>query len=349
MSRKLVKNLAAAGREAVVLSGPESGDVVVLPFGGRILGLFASGDETNFLWNNSVLREPEKYRRFQSSGQWQNPGGERVWLAPEVDLFYPNLPAKDPYFQPRTLDSVDYRCERRGDSICLTNTCKLTHFRLKQEIEVRMEKSVRTTMNPLRQTEVGRGLQFAGYEVTTSLEFIGQSQPAIAAWTLLQLPNDGEMLLPTYAETQPTNYFGQIPPGDLEVKPRGVRFRMREPDGQKIGLPATVSPGRLGYHYGTAEMSQLVIRNFTVNPSAQYIDIPWGGEEGRGCPIQICHVDHPALGQFSELEYHAPAIGGTTGLTRGEDSSQVWAFRGPFAEVNKVSELLLGMSLKPWA
>ena len=46
-----------------------------------------------------------------------------------------------------------------------------------------------------------------------------------------------------------------------------------------------------------------------------------------GYAVQACNI-HSALGEFSELEYHVPAIGPGTGRMRSEDVSQTWAFRG---------------------
>jgi hypothetical protein len=47
------------------------------------------------------------------------------------------------------------------------------------------------------------------------------------------------------------------------------------------------------------------------------------------------------LGQFSELEYHIPAIGAGTGRNRCDDVAQVWAFRGPQQRILAVTQALL--------
>jgi len=41
------------------------------------------------------------------------------------------------------------------------------------------------------------------------------------------------------------------------------------------------------------------------------------------------------------MEYHVPAIGGETGLRHVEDSSQLWAYRGPREEIIKIARILL--------
>jgi hypothetical protein len=84
-----------------------------------------------------------------------------------------------------------------------------------------------------------------------------------------------------------------------------------------------------------------VIRNFTVNPSGEYVDVPWDDPTRLGFAVQACSVNTPAA-QFAELEYHTPAIGGDTGRRACEDVSQVWAFRGSRAKLLRIRRILVG-------
>ena len=59
-----------------------------------------------------------------------------------------------------------------------------------------------------------------------------------------------------------------------------------------------------------------------------------------------CYNDDGNLGDFGELEYHSPAIGGDTGNTTYEDRSQVWAFLGRVELVDEVAQRLLGVDIK---
>src|SRR6202011_1698110 len=106
------------------------------------------------------------------------------------------------------------------------------------------------------------------------------------------------------------------------------RYRMHSKGEHKIGLRAVAMTGRVGYLYSVANgEAALIVRNFFVNPSGEYVDVPWTESENLGFSIQACNVKS-GLGSFSELEYHMPAIGRGTGLTAFEDLSQIWAFRG---------------------
>ena len=121
-----------------------------------------------------------------------------------------------------------------------------------------------------------------------------------------------------------------------------VRYVMRSAGEQKIGVRAIALTGRAGYLRRCGREWALVVRNFAVNPSGCYVDtLPNAG----ACPadaFQACNVSNAQLGDFSELEYHVPAIGGATGLTQCTDVSQVWAFRGSAAAIRRVAAVLLG-------
>jgi len=155
------------------------------------------------------------------------------------------------------------------------------------------------------------------------------------------MPHGGDLLVPVYARTQPKIYFGEIPPADLTCNDRLVRYRMHTGGVHKIGVRAVATAGRVGYLYSTGGESALIIRNFFVNPSGEYVDVPWTDPADLGYSVQACNVVHDELGSFSELEYHIPAVGEGTGRTRCDDGSQVWAFRGPSERVRAAARLLL--------
>jgi len=94
MSRsiELVATLTSADKPTETWSSPDGSAALVFPYGGRILGLFAPESEQNFFWTHPALDAEETARDFYKSAQWHNSGGDRTWLAPEVDFFFPNFP-----------------------------------------------------------------------------------------------------------------------------------------------------------------------------------------------------------------------------------------------------------------
>ncbi|MGA7566337.1 MAG: hypothetical protein WBW53_09730, partial [Terriglobales bacterium] len=171
--------------------------------------------------------------------------------------------------------------------------------------------------------------------------------PLVGLWSLTQMPHQGELFIPTYSRTDPKIYFGLVdaPPDELTVGDRLVRFKMRAAGEHKIGLLSMATTGRIGYIYPAGNKHALIIRNFCVNPSGEYADVPWTDPDDRGYSTQACSVNS-RWGMFSEMEYHAPAIGGNTGLRQMEDRSQLWAFRGSRDDIVKIAQALLSNEIQ---
>src|SRR5256885_8036826 len=84
--------LGGIGKLTKRFEGPDGSRLLVLPHGARVLGLFARASEENFFWTNPVLSSIGSARSFFRSQEWYNPGGDRTWLAPEIDIFFPKFP-----------------------------------------------------------------------------------------------------------------------------------------------------------------------------------------------------------------------------------------------------------------
>jgi hypothetical protein len=344
--KSLLNVLKRVGKPTRVFKSPDGTRLLVLPYGGRVLGLFSPPSEENFYWTHSALASLPTARAFYASDQWHNSGGDRTWLAPEVDVFFPNFPKLDRYWQPRSLDPGNYQVAETDAGFKLVNRLTVRLSRGQQAARLKITKSFGPAPNPLRyERGLGlAGLQYAGYTQYTSLELVGRSKAIkakLGLWNLVQMPHGGELLIPTYSRSEPRLIMGAIPPADLRVEEGLVRYRMRQPGEHKISLRALATCGRVGYLYPSGDKWCLIVRNFAVNPSGEYVDVPWNEPGWLGFSTQACNVNS-GLGQFSELEYHLPAIGHGTGRTRCDDEAQVWAFRGPESQVRRVCGLLVG-------
>lgn len=327
------------------LEAADGGRVVVLQEGGRVIGLFPGGSRDNLLWTHPAIASASTSRRLCRSDSWSNLGGDRTWLSPELEFFFPRYPDTSAYAPPRSLDPGAYRMEaRERGAISLTNTASVMAYRAGRRIPLRITKNVRLAANPLGPT-VPRGVDYAGYslEVTLDVSARARAVPLVAIWNLLQLPHGGELFIPTYQPCEPTRFFGTIPPGDLRVSRRSVTYRMTAPGEQKISVPALATTGRMAYLRHDRRTAMLVVRGFQPDPSGVYADAPWKRPEETGFALQACNVNS-ALGTFSEMEHHAPAIGGDTGLRRRRDVSHAWGFRGPRAAIEEIMQALCGLS-----
>lgn len=351
--KNLIKVLRQIGKPTRTYETPDGTRVLVLPYGGRVLGLFSAKNEENFYWSHPALASVKSARQFYAGNQWHNSGGDRTWLAPEADLFFPQFPKLDNYFQQRSLDPGRYQVVHTRGGFQLVNRLTVNLSRSGKNLNLKITKGFGPAPNPLRH-ERGlnlKGIEYAGYTQYTSLDLVGASRRTreqVGLWNLIQMPHGGDLLMPTFGRAKPRHIFStvnSIPPEDLITTDHLVRYRMRQKGEHKISIRAVSICNRIGYLYQAGRQWALIIRNFSVNPSGEYVDVPWTETDYFGFAVQACNVNGQ-LGEFSELEYHAPAIGHGTGCIRREDAAQVWAFRGSRSEIGIVAKTLL--TTEPW-
>ena len=76
---------------AVDLAFSDGTRLLVRPASGRVLGLYPPGSEDNFYWINPALVSDVRPHEFFDQPGWINPGGDRTWLAPEIERFIEDL------------------------------------------------------------------------------------------------------------------------------------------------------------------------------------------------------------------------------------------------------------------
>jgi hypothetical protein len=346
--KTLVQTLNKAEKSTEVFESPDGTRLLLLPHGARILGLYALGSDENFYWVSPKMEDSLAARGVFNGDGWQNTGGDRTWLTPELDIFFPDYPTAQRHWEPPQLDASEYEVSRNGQGVRLARRMTLSLARPGRAVELELTKSVGPAACPFRHEsdmrETLSALKYAGYTQRTTLELLGDGERnplALGIWNLIQLPHGGDLLVPTYYETRPLVLFGETPADKLSVSERLVRWSVNYPGEHKIALRATATTGRAGYLYRQGEEWALVVRNFFVNPSGEYVDVPKNDPADLGYSINAVNVDS-ALGNFCEMEYHAPAIEAGLGLARSEDVSQVWAFRGPCEAIRVVAQKLLG-------
>jgi hypothetical protein len=321
-----------------------------------VLGLFARGDEENFLWTHASLAASKTASAFFASTAWHNSGGDRTWLSPEIDVFFPNYPRLDRYWQPRELDPGRYRTDDRKGILTLKTLVRLRLSRTGEVARFALAKKYAPAPDPLRHERMPKAgpLRYAGYTQTvtlTSLKSDHRHHSHVSLWSLLQLPHGGDLIIPTYGRASVEVFMGSVSRSALTVRKGLTRWSMKARGEHKISVRAPGCTGRVGYlRRSSSRRWDLVVRNFQVNPSGHYPEVPWHRPSEVGHCVQACNVNS-ALGRFSELEYHAPAI--TTGTTMTapllhpycHDSSQVWAYRGTPISIRQAAISLLGDSI----
>lgn len=356
VSERLVRQMDSVGKAVKEYESPDGTRLVLLPYGGRILGMYTLGSDENFFWTNPVLDDPKSGKAMYCGDGWHNSGGERTWLAPELDIFYPNYPDTSIHCPPAEIDCSEFDISINPLRIQMSRFMTIKLARSGNLVQFNLSKSISPAFNPLRREReledlLGR-IEYAGCSQNTSLEFTlatlqmiledkSDIPTRVGIWNLIQMPHGGEILLPTYHKTEPRVLFGKIPDGDLTLDGNLVRYKIRAKGEQKIAVRAVATTGRAGYIYPASDGRwSLVIRNFFVNPSGEYVDVPKDDPEDMGYSFNAVNVDS-GLGKFCELEYHTPAVGQGTWSNSYSDISQIWAFRGSYEDILSVARILL--------
>lgn len=350
MLETLTQTIGAAGKSLEIFETPDGTRLLLLPYGARVLGLSAMGDEENFFWTNPTLDKVETARDMFAGSGWHNTGGDRTWIAPELDTFFPDANSTE-YWQPRPLDMSDYAVAKTGGGIQMSREMTLHLARSNRDVNLRLTKWFGPAPNPLRhERDMAATLgavQYAGYSQRVSLQALDSvnPQPGVGIWNLVQLPHGGEMLVPLYSRTVPQKCFGDMPADRMVIEDHVLRVRADFNGSHKIAIKAASLCGRTGYVYSQNGRWSLIVRNFLINPSGQYIDVQRHDPDDYGYAFQMCRVDELDFGSFCEMEYHAPALGALPNPDQSEDVSQLWAFRGTREAIDTITHQLLGVGL----
>jgi hypothetical protein len=350
MLNGLSKTLSAVGKRFEWFAVPDGTRLLLLPYGARVLGLAAAENEENFFWSNPRLRAADTAQALFAQDGWHNTGGDRTWIAPELDTFFPEANSTR-YWQPRALDMSDYEVERTGGGVQLSRRMTLRLSRTENSVDLRLTKWFGPAANPLRYERDLAGLapvEYAGYTQRVAMESTDESSEtpsAVGIWNLVQLPPGGEMLVPLYSRATPQKCFGDMPADHIAIDDHLLRIDADFSGSHKIAVKAASICGRLGYVRHHGDRWTLVVRNCFPNPSGEYVDVQRHDPNDFGYAFQMCRVDEVDFGSFCEMEYHAPALGGLPYPRRSEDISQLWAFRGGRKAIDAIARKLLGARL----
>jgi hypothetical protein len=190
-------------------------------------------------------------------------------------------------------------------------------------------------------------VEYVGYHQKSELRLLsgGVSDLRIGIWHLAQVPAVGEIFIPLTVTANPRVYFGPENADGLKVDAGLVRLKVDASKYYKIGIKAAYSIGRSAFaRQDTDGAWTLLVRNFGVDPSSDYVDYPAEDFNDRGYALQ-CFTDDGSLGSFGEVEHHAPGIGNGAGVSVRADECDTWGFRGEKKTIERIGELFLGRKI----
>jgi len=278
-------------------------------------------------------------------------GGDRIWLAPEVQFNIPDRLHWDSggaYVLPKAVDPGEYTLSRPGsDCLRLEQSIRLSLYNLATgEKKVRIGRTVRPAQDPLRSTGGYSALRdkvvFTGYSQEIELEDLSGGPAGVEAWNLSQFNPGGTVIIPTTGTAEYQDYYQPVTDRYFKCEGSFAYLRFTGDRKYKIGIKAPGLYGRIGYFLSLPHgLARLVVINFFNNPSSAYIDEPSGTIGAQGDSVQF-YNDDGSLGGFSEIEVHGMSVGGSSGRKSTVDPLEFWQYTGEEGQVGRVSRMLLG-------
>ncbi len=228
--------------------------ILISQRGGRIYGPFLDDSKGGLLWTSKVWADPQVYREFLASGNW-NQGGDRMWIAPEIQ--YSILDRKDFFGSFRLQPQMDpglYKLDQTGSS----------EWRLAMEIsleaevlakgikELAVERRIHPIDDPLRALrnyeELIDGVSYAGYEQIITMKEKKTDDIVSEIWSLLQLNPGGVLLIPAVGCVEQNDYYQPIDDTLETIYSHYVSLKITGNRQYKLGFKAAHVFGRIGYY-----------------------------------------------------------------------------------------------------
>lgn len=344
---QVIKTLAYCGIPYEILDIGAGSRIIVSQHGGHVYGPFSEAFPDGLFWMPESVRNPETFlQEFVLPRKW-NTGGDRVWIAPEIQFNITDRSRfRETLNQPAAMDPGYYSMLRKGDHIHLHQMLKLPSFNtVTGEICFDFRRIISKAENPLRKLPeypaCMEGVSYCGYEQVLDLQTDSAQDIFAESWDLLQIRPKGTLYIPMYRSMRGTDHYE--PAGEHETLCKsGVCLRITGDSRYKIAYRSAVLTGRFGYLADSdTDETYLLIMNYPNNPSAMYSEEPPLAEGDTGYSIHIYNDDGNS-GGFAEMECNLQTIGRPTGLNHSIDRVTKWIFHGNRTKLGEIAGLLLG-------
>jgi len=322
----LSEQLSNMDQKFYVLNSGRDGAMMVLPSHGRILGLWSDRQREDHFWVNPTFLESANSK----SEQWQNPGGHRIWIAPEREFFFKNL--SDPFgthFVPASVDPGSYKCKVSSSEVLLESEGVAHAYASNTAVEFGVSRKIRVYCSSEIEEFFGKSCPAAaaGYEESTSVQFDCSQQVRVGAWSLVQVPLGGKVSAATKNSGQYTVFLGE--PAEMIERSQNmltVDFPQSQESNFKIGLAVSAVSNRIIYIQERPDGTVLaLIKIFQVGEEEDYVDTPWTEPEKSGSAVQLFYGGEFG---FGEIEAHSGKFETTGQRCSTRLKVKVFAFSG---------------------
>lgn len=318
--------------------------ILVSEYGGRILGPFLN-NQSSFCWINPCFKEEESFQNFLKLKEW-NLGGERIWLAPEMQY---NVPDENDFWGsyrvPENLDPGNYKLTQNlyGHPMLSQEMMLKVYNQPIKEKALYIERIIRPINNPIDKANSSDVL-FCGYAHEIILQEKINDGIVSEAWDLLQVNTAGTMYIPTTNCAEYTEYYEPFEPGYQEIHPTYVKLKIDAKKRYKVGYKAAFTTGRSGYLSENGGSNYLMIRNYFNDITGEYVKSPVNMPRKAGNALHV-YNDDGNIGQFAEHECSCSPIGGNIGREKSHNRVDTMFFIGDMRNINEISRQLLGVEI----
>ena len=324
--------------------------VVVMERGARILGPFLPSGES-LLWLNPIWQNKKSFSDCIANKEW-NVGGERIWIAPEMQFCIrdrSNL--LESYQLPFVMDPGEYRISQNESGYPTVHTNMLLNaFNLASgKVEVSVERLICPAPNPLRRLhtyeDLMREVRYSGYVHEITLKLPAPSPIFCETWDVMQVKQGGTAFLALPETTQQSWYYPPLDAGCTYRQGTLWTIGMQKENKYKIGIHSANYGGRVAYLSKTEERGiwSLLVRNHLVDPSGYYTEEPFTSVGENGYALHFYNSGDAGL-PFGEIECNGQAIGGDSRNTSSHDQMGTWFFLGSLERLQEIARTLLPLS-----
>jgi hypothetical protein len=287
---EIVVSLKTLGIAYTVLESGADGGVLMLPDYGRVLGLWPHWRGENALWVN-----PEFFQQLRIGAKddgWMNPGGDRIWIAPEEE-FFPNgqevPPVIDPGHFVLVAEKTGCRLESRGEARA---------WKTGARVAFRITRRVRPLDDARLAAMWGKTwLRQAGYEEETTLELEGGCACPVWLWNITQVRAGAEVRVPL------RRYWGdtalsKLPSGSVGVADNCAVVSFKGNYGVRIGVNAADAGSRIICREDREPgRAQMLVKDFSREGRGDSGAAPDEGRQER--PVDCRWKSQDGFGEFS--------------------------------------------------
>lgn len=313
--------------------------------GARIMPFVDEGQA--LYWLNPALGNSDTFSAWLEADGW-NLGGERIWIAPEVQYHVRDRNDVDgTFFVPRALDPGRYRLDvgETGLPSAMQQLTLNAHNIATGEKTFVVGLQLRLVDNPLRYLsaydELMDEVRYNGYAQLVTLSEQTSNAVMSESWNLVSLIPGGYVRMQAAPQAEVTRYFGDPPQGALITENGCLKMQIDGETRWKTGYKSVHVSGRIAYmnHYDENNC-YLLVRYFNNNPSSKYVEEAPGHAGKHGESVHIYSSGDLAQ-KYGTMECHGQTIGGDTRRSRSEDSFLMWIYIGKREKMLRIASHLL--------